>query len=198
MTIQEANKLSAPRIVKANSIQGKTLVFKNVERGDAEFILSLRQDTRKSKHLSKTSASLSDQKKWIENYANSDNQAYFIITHKDERIGTVRLYDPVDDSFCWGSWMLNDNAPMHAAIESTLIVYTYAFKVLGFNRSHFDVRKENKKVCKFHERFGATLLSQGESDYFYSIDKIEVFNALERYKKYFDVDILDNQFVKNK
>ena len=171
---------------------GKTLVLRDVELGDADYILALRLDAKKSLHLSPTTNRLDDQQKWIVKYVTDTKQAYFVILHNSEPIGTVRLYDAIEDSFCWGSWILSDRAPVQAAIETTLIVYTFAFKVLGFNKSHFDVRKVNTKVCKFHERFGAKIVSEDDENYYYSIDKEEAFSAMKRYKKYLDCDLKIN------
>lgn len=180
---------SIPIILKAKRIYGKTLELRNVEVSDAEFILALRLDAKKSIHLSVTSNSLDCQRKWIDRYTYSTEQAYFIISHYGEPIGTVRLYDPVEDSFCWGSWILNDNAPMHAGIESALIIYTYAFRILGFNRAHFDVRKKNTKVCKFHERLGASIIREDADNYYFSICKDNAFTKMQRYKKYLDCEL---------
>ena len=192
MKIENNSKTALPKIVKALSIFGKTLELKNVELGNAEFILALRLDAKKSLHLSPTSNRLADQQKWIESYVTDAIQAYFVILHNSEPIGTVRLYDAIEDSFCWGSWILNDRAPVQAAIETTLIVYTFAFKVLGFNKSHFDVRKVNTKVYKFHERLGAKIVSEDDENYYYSIDNEEAFSAMKRYKKYLDCDLKIN------
>ena len=143
-------------------------------------------------HLSKTSSNVADQKKWIEGYAASADQAYFVMFHNSAPIGTVRLYDAIENSFCWGSWILNDRAPVHAAIESALIVYTFAFEILGFNKSHFDVRKKNTKVCKFHERLGAKIVSADEENYYYSILTEDALVEMKRYKKYLDCDLKIN------
>lgn len=96
----------------------------------------------------------------------------------------MRLYDPQGDSFCWGSWILKDGAPSSAAIESALIVYAYAIDHLGFRCSHFDVRKGNESVWRFHERFGARRVGETDLDYFYEIGPDEISAATHRYRKY--------------
>jgi RimJ/RimL family protein N-acetyltransferase len=172
--------------VKAKSIYGKTLFFQNVTTEHAEFILKARTDISKSKYLSATSGDLNDQMNWIKNYQVKNDQAYFVIFFEKTPIGTVRIYDPIGDSFCWGSWILINDAPFHAAIESALIVYSYALKHLNFNRSHFDVRKENIKVRQFHERFGAKVTGEDEDNYYYLINKEEIELSLKKYKKFLD------------
>jgi RimJ/RimL family protein N-acetyltransferase len=174
-----------PKLRKAKRIEGKTLVFRDVKTSDAAFILSLRTDSLKSKHLSKTSPELDKQIAWLKSYENKINEAYFIIeSSAEEQLGTVRLYDQQDDSFCWGSWILKSGAPQSAAIESALMVYSYAIDLLGFKRAHFDVRKENESVWRFHERFGAVRFAETELDYLYAIDYDKIKSSQKRYQKY--------------
>lgn len=160
-------------------------MLRDASVADAEFILALRTDSRKSRHLSATSAQVEKQIAWLEAYAKAQDQAYFIIeTTSAEPIGTVRLYNPEEDSFCWGSWILKDGAPQTAAIESALMIYEYGIAHLGFKRAHFDVRKENESVWKFHERFGAKRVAETERDYFYTIGRAEIEMARNRYRKF--------------
>lgn len=159
-----------PRLLKLGTVKGLTLVFRDARTSDAEFILSLRTDKEKSRYLSATSGDLEAQRTWLDSYAGGEGQVYFIIEYEDQPIGTIRLYDPQQNSFCWGSWILIDSRPRQAAIESALMVYAYAVDHLGFSAAHFDVRKGNEKVWKFHERFGAKRVSESGDDYFYAID----------------------------
>ena len=127
-------------------MQGKTLSFRNATVHDAAFILALRTDAEKSRYLSPVSGELAAQQAWLESYAQQDEQAYFVIEHHNQPIGTVRLYDAQGHSFCWGSWVLTGKRPSHAAMESALMVYAYAVDHLGFTAAHFDVRKGNERV----------------------------------------------------
>lgn len=171
-------------IIKASIIVGRTIVFRDATVDDADFILSLRLDENKSKYLNPTSSDLELQIKWLLNYRTSSDQAYFIIEYLGERIGVVRLYDGCGLSFCWGSWILVSEAPIHAAIESALIVYYFGIDYLGFESSHFDVRKENEKVWRFHERFGAVRVSEDELNYFYKISKDSIIKSQSKYRKF--------------
>lgn len=173
-----------PIIRKARYVYGKNLVFRNANKNDAGFILSLRSDPQKSRFLSAISSELADQEDWLAKYANLNDQAYFIIEYEAEPIGTVRLYDSRDDSFCWGSWILTDYRPSLAAIESALMVYAYAIDYLGFSGAHFDVRKGNERVWQFHERFGAKRIDETKFDYFYSIENSAIQMARLRYQKF--------------
>lgn len=174
-----------PRIRKAARIEGKTLVFRDATPADARFILSLRTDQRKARHLSRTAPELDRQREWLKQYASRENEAYFIIEIRSgEPLGTVRLYDPQGESFCWGSWILKDGAPPHAAIESALMVYGYALDHLGFNAAHFDVRRGNERVWRFHERFGAQRTGETGDDYLYRIDRERIDTSRNRYRRY--------------
>jgi RimJ/RimL family protein N-acetyltransferase len=181
--------MSAPtkiRLQKVAHVVGKTLNFRNATVDDAAFILSLRTDAEKSRYLSTVNGELAQQEAWLACYATTDDQAYFIIEYQGKPIGTVRLYDPQGESFCWGSWILHSSSPCQAAIESALMVYAYAVDHLGFKASHFDVRKGNERVWQFHERFGAHRTSENEFDYFYNIDNKAIAASKRRYQRYLE------------
>jgi RimJ/RimL family protein N-acetyltransferase len=175
----------APTLAKAARVIGRQLVLRNAEVADAAFILSLRTDPKKSRHLSQVSGELQDQVDWLERYARSDGQAYFVIEDRaGEPIGTVRLYDAQGDSFCWGSWILKDGRPSGAAIESALLVYAYAIDQLGFRAAHFDVRVDNEGVWSFHERFGAVRVRSTELDHFYTLGLDAIRASRQRYARF--------------
>jgi len=172
-------------IRKADRIQGKSLTLRNACVSDAKFILKLRTDENKSLHISKIPYDLLLQEEWIRRYQKCDVEAYFIIQNSQGTpLGTIRLYDAQGASFCWGSWILIDEAPTNAAIESALMVYSYALKSLGFLTAHFQVHKSNLRVCKFHERFGAIRVSEDEVQYEYTISNEAIILSLEKYRRY--------------
>lgn len=175
---------AVPAIRKASVVEGDTLVFRNATVADAEFILSLRTDTEKSRYLSATANDLGAQREWLEKYNSSDGQAYFIIQYQGRDIGTVRLYDAKGDSFCWGSWILTNDRPRHAAMESSLMVYAYACDHLGFRACHFDVRKGNDRVVAFHHRFGAECVSESDQDFFFVLSGDAIRSARVQYAEF--------------
>ena len=167
--MNQASMNPAPSFIKPQKVIGNNVVFRNANKEDAAFVLELRLDPVKGRHLSKTSNDLNDQIAWLEKYEKDDSQIYFIIESRGgERFGTIRLYDKKDDSFCWGSWILKEGRPSGFALESALMVYHFALG-LGFTKSHFDVRKGNDSVWKFHERFGAQRVEETDEDYIYNI-----------------------------
>ncbi|MCA0197279.1 MAG: GNAT family N-acetyltransferase [Proteobacteria bacterium] len=178
-----------PRITKAKRVHGDTLIFRDAAVSDAEFILSLRTDVEKSRYLSQTDNDVAAQRAWLEHYATSEGQAYFIIEFNGEPIGTVRLYDARGGSFCWGSWILKEGRPRQAAMESALMVYAYALDHLQFDACHFDVRKGNDRVIKFHERFGAIRTGETELDFLFKIDRTSIQAARAKYTEFLSAGV---------
>lgn len=174
----------SPAFLKPRKIIGNDLLFRNASVDDAAFTLGLRTDANKSKYISKTQLDIKYQLLWLERYSEDESQIYFIIQNKDnEDLGTVRLYDQQGESFCWGSWIIKDGCPSSFAIESALMVYHFALS-LGFNKAHFDVRKGNSSVWRFHERFGAIRIGESTDDYSYRIEMKAITNSLERFRKF--------------
>lgn len=165
-------------------LESNNIRLRFVEDSDAEFILSLRLDERYNTFLSSVSPDLEAQKTWIRQYKDDEFhgiQYYFIIERLDGTpCGTVRIYDIRNDSFCWGSWILNHNKTRYAALESAFLVYDFGFIKLGFKKSHFDVMKGNKSVIKFHNRMGAIKINEDEINEYFEITKEAVKAAKEK------------------
>jgi len=94
------------------------------------------------------------------------------------------MYDFQDHSFCWGSWLIKDNAPKTTAIESALQIYEFAFYTLNFTQSHFDVRKGNDKVVAFHKRFGAKIIDETDIDYYFIFQQKDYEETRKKYQRY--------------
>jgi RimJ/RimL family protein N-acetyltransferase len=169
-------------------ITGKNINLRTVEIDDADFIYEMRQNQEKTKYLSKVIGTVESQKEWIKNYKQRENEQkefYFLIESKnEEKLGLVRMYDFQADSFCWGSWLIKEDAPKSTAIESALQIYEFGFYKLGFEKSHFDVRKGNDKVIAFHQRFGANIVDKDELDYFFNFEKSDYEITKQKYKRY--------------
>lgn len=131
--------------------------------------------------------SFASQKKWIKSYKieeTAQKQFYFIIERLDGTpCGTVRVYDLKEDSFCWGSWILNDNKTRYAALESAFLVYKFGFETLGFKKCHFDVMKENVKVISFHKKMGAIATGEDDRNYYFNIAKEAVNKSKTKFSK---------------
>ncbi|WP_272694368.1 GNAT family N-acetyltransferase [Providencia sp. PROV036] len=169
-------------------IQSKTIKLRLVEEHDAEFILSLRTDNNYNQFLSSVNNNIQKQKKWIRNYKakeKNNEEFYFIIeTLNNVPCGTVRIYDMSDDSFSWGSWILNDSKTRTAAIESALLVYIFGFEIKKFPHCHFEVMKGNDKVISFHEKFNATKVKEDETYYYYEIKPNDIIDIKNKFKNF--------------
>ena len=158
--------------------KSKTVQIRLVEENDAEFILKLRLDQKYNQFLSEVIPDIQAQKDWIKKYKNDESdkkQFYFIIERNDGKpCGTVRVYDFKENSFCWGSWILNEDKTRYAAIESAFLVYKFGFNELGFQQSHFDVRKGNDRVISFHKKMGAVKKYEDDLNEYFTITKESV------------------------
>ncbi|MGX9393866.1 GNAT family N-acetyltransferase [Nitrobacteraceae bacterium UC4449_H16] len=168
------------------NLESRTIVLRLAEADDAEFVYGLRVDPQYNKYLSQTSGNVEDQRQWLLRYKEREarqEEYYFIIVNKTTkaRAGTVRLYDfrPQRESFCWGSWILNQNKTRYAAVEFAMLVYELAFRMMHFRACHFDVRKENDSVVKFHIRFGAKIIGEDEANYYFNIYPSDYYKFLE-------------------
>lgn len=169
-------------------LSGKNINLRTVNINDAEFIFQMRNDKVKTQHLSKIQGTLENQQKWIFDYLErekNNKEYYFVIESKEkDPLGLVRMYDFQENSFCWGSWIIKDNAPQTTAIESALQIYEFGFYQLNFSQSHFDVRKKNSKVVAFHQRFGANIIHENELDYFFVYLKEDYEIIKNKYRKF--------------
>ena len=164
-------------------IVGSSVILRPVVEDDAEFIWGLRNDPTYNSHLSAICGTAEGQREWIRNYKTREaagSEYYFIIERRDDRTrcGTVRIYDIRDDQFTWGSWILDENKPRKAALDSAIQTYRFGFDILGLQKSVFDVRKENVHTLKFHDRFGAERTHEDDANIYYVVS-CEDFKALE-------------------
>ena len=174
-----------PAIRKARLVIGNALRLRNVVPEDAGFLVALRNDEKNRRYLSITSPEIAKQVAWLVHYATDDTQAYFVVeTVSGEPMGSVRIYDPRGDRFCFGSWVMRRGAPVACAVESVLITYRYALDELGFNRSHYTVRKPNRSVWQFMERFGGRRVGETNADYLYETDRESVERSFARYARF--------------
>lgn len=158
--------------------QGTTVYLRLVELSDAEFILNLRLDPQNSKNLSPTDSTLDKQLAWLQGYKDREakGQEFYYVIHRrdnDLPIGTIRIYDfdIRKSSFCWGSWILNSDKTISAALESCIFIYDKGFFELGFHHCHGTVVKTNAKVIRFHKKFGMAIVDEDERLFYNSYPK---------------------------
>lgn len=166
----------------------KTIRLRLIEESDASFIVSIRSNEKYNRYLSSVSSDVEVQRQWIKDYKEKEKnlqEFYFIIERNDDgsRCGSVRVYDLREDSFCWGSWILNENKTRYSALESALLVYEFGFEKLGFNKSHFEVVKDNSKVVEFHLKFGANKVGEDDEYFYYEIDRNSVASTKKKFTR---------------
>ena len=158
-----------------------------VSEADSEFIVNLRNDETLNRHVSKSTSNCSKQLAWIQDYKLREAQGeeyYFIIESAGLSVGTVRIYDIRAGSFCWGSWIIMRGTEPVVAIKSAILIYDYAFDVLGFMQSHLDVRKENRSVNAFHIRMGAECVKSDDLNHYYVMKKVAYLDAKKKLSRY--------------
>jgi len=147
-------------------LRGRHVNLRLVEVGDAEFIVSLRNDERSRRYLSVTSDDIQAQRDWIQAYKQREAQGeefYYVIQLPDgSPVGLIRIYDLTPDMLSGGSWIIAPGQPSRVAVETVMLLYDLGFDQLGYDKVLLQVVKENQSVIKFHERFGAHL--QREDD----------------------------------
>jgi RimJ/RimL family protein N-acetyltransferase len=151
-----------------------------VEVQDAEFIVNLRTHEVLSRYISSTSGDVFNQRFWITTYKEREkagSEYYYIIENLGAPVGTVRLYDFIGDSFCWGSWIIVRAQSTKIAYSSVIMVYDFAFNELGFNQSHFDVTKGNDSVLRFHTKMGANIVRSDEANNYLEISSEAYFKV---------------------
>jgi RimJ/RimL family protein N-acetyltransferase len=172
------------------SLIGSVITLKLAEESDAAFIWMLRNDPRYNTHLSTTSGTVEDQKAWLRRYKEREaagSEYYFCIFRNDDGrpCGTVRVYDVRDGQFTWGSWILNEDKPAKAALDTAIQIYRFGFDVLGLAKSVYDVRRENTHTLDFHDRFGGLRTGEDAENIYYELPRQRFFDLAPSYAKAF-------------
>lgn len=150
-------------------IQGVRLVLRLIKPEDADYLYNLRIDERYNTHLSQVKGSVADQYAWIEQYKlreSAGQEYYYIIERRDngQACGTVRLYDIQDTCFTWGSWILDENKPAKAALESAVLSFGAGFDCVTASRALIDVRRLNIHATAFYQRFNASEIKRDDEN----------------------------------
>ncbi|WP_300032387.1 GNAT family N-acetyltransferase [uncultured Roseobacter sp.] len=170
--------------VPLKRIDGIALSLRLVEVQDAKYIHRLRLNPRYNSYLSKVTGTVSDQEDWIRSYKSREaagHELYYVVERITDsvRCGLVRLYDMTSNRFTWGSWILDENKPPKAALESAVLSFGVGFTQLELLTADIDVRNDNVKARRFYERLGMTFLSANGTDSFYEYSRSRFMSDLE-------------------
>lgn len=153
-------------------VEGPSLTLRLITPEDAAYVHGLRTNPAYNTHLSPVTGSAEDQRRWIEGYKAREaglSELYYVIERNDgRRCGLVRLYDIKDESFTWGSWILDENKPPKAALESAVLSFGVGFDALHRPLAYVDVRIENTHATAFYRRLGMTEIRRDDRDVFFT------------------------------
>lgn len=145
-------------ISPVDRVEGPNLTLRLIQPEDAAYVHGLRTDPAYNRYLSEVRGTVETQRDWIEGYKAREaegSEFYYVIERNDGTCcGLVRLYDIEADQFTWGSWILDENKPPKAALESAVLSFGVGFDSLGCDLAHVDVRIDNAHAEAFYRRFG--------------------------------------------
>lgn len=145
-----------------------------VNENDAAFIVELRTDTRLGKFLHPTDHDVEKQREWIEAYKKREVDGldyYFIHSYHGEPFSVNRIYDISEFQGTSGSWICKHGTDAERMVASCLVERDVLFDILGLPLDRFDVRKENKRVWRFHKQMGAKIVGEDGENYYLELKK---------------------------
>jgi len=162
-----------------------------VEEEDASFIVGLRNNPKLNRYLSQTSASVDNQINWIRNYKikeQNNEEFYFIVFENGLRKGLYRLYHINSASFTIGSWLFDSCENKNLPILTDLLMGDIG--IYGLNKPVllFDVRKDNRKVIRYHALKNPLLYTVDELNYWYLLRVEEWETSKTNVMSYFGIN----------
>jgi RimJ/RimL family protein N-acetyltransferase len=163
-----------------------------VEEGDARFILDLRCNPQRGKHLSPVENDLDKQIAWIRDYKLREKAGveYYVITElrtpPHTRFGTARMYNICPDSFTIGSWLLAPEVSRVVGIEMVLGGYDFGFNILNLEKAYLDVRRTNIQGVRFHERFGLTRIGEDDVNVYFELPREAYAKIRPQYARFLE------------
>jgi len=169
-------------------IEGRRLHLRPVAPNDATYMHALRTDPRYNTHLSPVAGGVEQQRQWIERYLDREAQGreiYFVIERRSDaqRCGVVRLYDITEQQFTWGSWILDENKPSKAALESAVLSFGYGFRFPRTEKALIDVRRENYRALHFYRRLRMIETGADEMNIYFEYPRAQFFADLPYYQR---------------
>ena len=161
-----------------------------VEETDADFIVKLRTEKSKARFISITDSDVENQKEWIREYKKrekKDEEFYFIaIDEQSVDFATYRLYNRNNKSIEIGSFI---SIPFYQnainVIKLDIIMKAYVFEELGFANLNYEVRKLNKSVINYHNKFNPILIKEDQLNYYYVLEKDSFLKNKKKFEKLF-------------
>lgn len=163
-------------------IEYKGIKLRFVDTEDAEFIVSIRNNEKKSRFISKTSPDVDAQKQWISDYKarEKEQKEYYFIAYDEnnENFATYRVYKIDSGLPEIGSWVSKpDYSNIKNSIKVDIAVKDYVLNELKFDTLQFEVRKQNTSVNSYHRLFKPELVKTDEENNYYLLKK-DAFNTV--------------------
>lgn len=170
-----------------------------IEEEDANFIVGLRNNPKLNRHLNPTTSKVEDQIKWIREYKikeENHKEFYFIILENGFKRGLYRLYKINSVSFTIGSWLFDFCDNRNLPIMVDLIMADLGFYNLHKNVLLLDIRKDNKKVIRYHSLKSPLQYYEDELNNYYLITSGKWEVAKENVISFFNINMKDYEALK--
>lgn len=158
--------------------------FVNVK--DAEFIIKLRSDEKRSRFIHTTDLDVSKQEDWIRQYKLREQQGleyYFIYEMDGYAFGVNRIYDIREHCCTEGSWVCLPIENQSKTIATALIMRDIVFDILNFDYDVFAVSFGNNQVKKFHLLGGAKIVEETDDEWHFKLMKEDYLNKRDWFIK---------------
>jgi len=141
-----------------------------VYEDDVDFILYLRTNKELTKHLHQTEDDRNLQIQWIRDYKKREAEGreyYFIFYYHGEAVGLNRMSSRSELYAVSGSWLCKPEIESWIPIAINFLFNDIVFEILNIQLVVCDVRKQNKKVNKYHKMIGDVKVHESDIDNFY-------------------------------
>ena len=177
------------------NIEGWRLRLRMIEVDDAPFVVGLRHDRALGRYLSPVDTSIVAQRVWLESYKKREAaraELYYVIERLDGApCGLVRLYSIEDKSFEWGSWILGENKPRKAALESAILSFSVGFERLKLDYALIEVMTLNERASAFYRRFGMVETGRGDRNTYFTYTRERFLSDKQNLIQKLDVGVSD-------
>lgn len=136
-----------------HEVKGVHCKLRPVRLADAQYIVDTRNDPDQSLFLNEVSEDVSAQRKWLKTYFDRENDYYFVVENASGfPSGLIALYDIKENVGEWGRWIIK--GPPTVSVESALLIYKFAFEVIGLDSVYCRTIANNINVVSFHDSCG--------------------------------------------
>lgn len=137
-------------------VEGRFVDLKSVTIDDAEFTRNIRLDPDFAKFFPTLNNTIEQQRKWIEEHQTKEGDYFFVVWDKNgERVGTISVYDIVDESCESGRLAIKGNA--FQCTEAQMLIFKFAFEKLGVDTVIGYILADNERAIRFNKQFGCVL-----------------------------------------